>query len=124
MLEIVLICLFTLATLLFILSFFRKDKTDELEKQVDQMSITYMQEIYQLKSKIRLLEDELLISADQSTAIRQNHTNSHHKLLTEIIDLYEKGYDIQSISIKTKLSKDEVNGLLDSYQKSNSFTGM
>ena len=44
-----------------------------------------MQEMYQLKNKIRLLEDELLISSEQSTAIKQNHRNSHSKLLEEIL---------------------------------------
>ncbi|WP_227934976.1 hypothetical protein [Alkalihalobacillus deserti] len=124
MLEVVLICLFSLAAFLFILSFFRKDKTAELEKQVEQISITYMQEIYQLKRKVRLLEDELLISAEQSTAFRQNHSNSHSKLLEEILELYEQGFDIQSIATKTNLSKNEVIHLIESKLKPNSFREM
>lgn len=123
MVETVLICLFALATLLFILSFFRKDKTAELAKQIDQMSITYMQEMYQLKRKISLLEEELLISADQSTTLRQNHSNSHSKLLAEVIKLYENGFDMSSIASQTKLSKNEVNQLLQSYLNSNRFSG-
>ncbi|GAE33448.1 hypothetical protein [Halalkalibacter akibai] len=115
MLEIALIALFSLAALLFILSYFRKDKTAELEKQIEQMSITHMQEMYQLKSKVRFLEEELLLSAEQSSLFRQNTSNAHNKLYLEITSLYEKGLDSQSIASKTQLTIDEVNRILEPY---------
>jgi hypothetical protein len=124
MIEIAILCLFTFAALLFILSLFRKDKTVELENQIEQMSITYMQEIYQLKRKVRYLEEELLISAEQSNSLRQNHLNSHKKLLEEIFDLYERGFDIHAIASKTRLSPDEVNHLLESNSQPNGFRGI
>ncbi|WP_237563616.1 hypothetical protein [Halalkalibacter okhensis] len=70
--EISIIILLSFAILLFILSFFRKDRIEQVEKQLDQMSITYMQEIYQLKKKIRVLEEELLISNDKPIHLQNN----------------------------------------------------
>jgi hypothetical protein len=44
------------------------DRLDELESQVEQNSITTMQDTYQMKKKIKVLEEELLPGEiDQST---------------------------------------------------------
>ncbi|MCL7747197.1 hypothetical protein [Halalkalibacter alkaliphilus] len=71
--EISIIVLLSFAVLLFILSFFRKDRIKQVEKQLDHMSITYMQEIYQLKKKIQVLEEELLVSSDKQNLLQHKH---------------------------------------------------
>ncbi|WP_284140407.1 MULTISPECIES: hypothetical protein [unclassified Virgibacillus] len=48
------------AIVLFVYSFFMKDKFDELENQIEQLSIATMQDTYQMKKKIKILEEELL----------------------------------------------------------------
>jgi hypothetical protein len=63
--EYMIIGLLLLAILLLLVSFIRKDKLNELEEQVDQLSLTLMHETYQLKKKMTILEEELLIN-DQS----------------------------------------------------------
>ncbi|GEN87380.1 hypothetical protein [Oceanobacillus sojae] len=45
---------------LFILSFFINDRLEEVESQLEQLSITTMQDTYQLKKKVSVLEEELL----------------------------------------------------------------
>lgn len=45
---------------LFILSFFVNDRLEEVESQLEQLSITTMQDTYQLKKKVAVLEEELL----------------------------------------------------------------
>lgn len=59
MLYIVL-ALIGVAVVLFIISFFLNDKFSELESQIEQFSITTMQDTYQMKKKIKILEEELL----------------------------------------------------------------
>ncbi|WP_085991899.1 hypothetical protein [Oceanobacillus senegalensis] len=49
-----------IAIVLFVLSFFMNDRIEELEDQVEQLSISSMQETYQIKKKIKILEEELL----------------------------------------------------------------
>ncbi|NSL50332.1 hypothetical protein [Calidifontibacillus erzurumensis] len=58
--ETALICLFSFSIVLFVLSFFQKDKFKELETQIDNLSLMVMQENYQLKKKMKVLEEELL----------------------------------------------------------------
>jgi len=54
------ITVIVVAVILFVLSFFMDDKLAELESEFEQFSITTMQETYQLKKKIKILEEELL----------------------------------------------------------------
>ncbi|GAB3051077.1 hypothetical protein [Virgibacillus ainsalahensis] len=54
------ISIIAIAVVLFILSFFMNDKFEDLENQVEQLSITTMQDTYQVKKKIKILEEELL----------------------------------------------------------------
>jgi len=54
------IAVIVVAVALFILSFFMDDKLAELESELEQFSITTMQENYQLKKRIHILEEELL----------------------------------------------------------------
>ncbi|MFD1850270.1 hypothetical protein [Oceanobacillus bengalensis] len=56
----VVISILIVAVALFVLSYFVNDKFEELEGQVEQLSITTMQDTYQMKKKIKILEEELL----------------------------------------------------------------
>lgn len=48
------------AIALFILSFFVNDRFEKLESEIEQLSMSTMQETYQLKKKVKVLEEELL----------------------------------------------------------------
>ncbi|MDM5313345.1 hypothetical protein [Peribacillus frigoritolerans] len=56
--ETLIVLLFSLAIVLLIISFFGKDKVAKLEEDLEQMTLTYMQDIYQLKKKVKILEEE------------------------------------------------------------------
>ncbi|GIO27541.1 hypothetical protein [Ornithinibacillus bavariensis] len=49
-----------IAIALFILSFFVNDRFEKIESDLEQLSISTMQETYQLKKKVNVLEEELL----------------------------------------------------------------
>ncbi|MFB4166477.1 hypothetical protein [Virgibacillus sp. JSM 102003] len=55
-----LITIIVIAVVLLVLSFFMNDKFDELESELEQFSISTMQDNYQMKKKIKILEEELL----------------------------------------------------------------
>ncbi len=42
-----------------------KDKIEDLENQVEQLSLSTMQDTYQLKKKIKVLEEEILSDSFQ-----------------------------------------------------------
>ncbi|MBM7660835.1 hypothetical protein JOC85_001607 [Bacillus mesophilus] len=61
----ILIGLFSFAILLLFLTFFKRDKVKDLEEQLEQLSLTMMQENYQMKKRIKILEEELLFHNDE-----------------------------------------------------------
>lgn len=58
--EIIIISLLVLAILLLILSFFKADRVTDLERNIEEMSLQHVQDIFQLKRQVRILEEELL----------------------------------------------------------------
>ncbi|GAA0443300.1 hypothetical protein GCM10008983_20620 [Lentibacillus halophilus] len=59
MIFYVIITVIVIAVVLLILSFFMNDKFDQLESELEQISTSTMQENYQMKQKIKALEEEL-----------------------------------------------------------------
>ncbi|QOY36141.1 hypothetical protein AWH56_000100 [Anaerobacillus isosaccharinicus] len=109
--EYTIIALFSLSILLFIVSFVKKDRNKEVETQIENFSITLMQEIYQLKKKIKILEEEILIGQDD-----RYFTNSQDRMLTydrdKILALYEDGHSLEEIEEITGLSIEKIQEIL------------
>ncbi|WP_405101182.1 hypothetical protein [Oceanobacillus sp. FSL H7-0719] len=57
---ITIITILAIGVILFVLSYFMNDRLEEVENQLEQFSITTMQDSYQMKKKIKILEEELL----------------------------------------------------------------
>lgn len=111
--EWTLAILFGTAIILFILSFFKGEKSSKVEDQMEQLSISFMQELYQLKNQVRNLELDAEISAQDIN--NQTRSSSHQKLLREILDLHKRGYSVEGIAFETKLEDHEVERLLAPY---------
>ncbi|CEI84149.1 hypothetical protein J18TS1_28970 [Oceanobacillus oncorhynchi subsp. incaldanensis] len=62
---------------LFILSFFINDRLEEVESQLEQLSITTMQDTYQLKKKVSVLEEELLPQNISDDAVSSQPKNNN-----------------------------------------------
>ncbi|GGK03365.1 hypothetical protein GCM10007063_26960 [Lentibacillus kapialis] len=65
-----------LGVVLLILSFFMNDKFDDLESELEQLSISTMQENYQMKKKIKTLEDEVLTNDFSQESIHKRDNNN------------------------------------------------
>lgn len=55
------------AILILLLSFIKKDPVKNVEKQLENFSISLMQEILKLKTKIAVLEEELMLTSDNNS---------------------------------------------------------
>ncbi|QOR65533.1 hypothetical protein IM538_17215 [Cytobacillus suaedae] len=114
--EYMIIGLLIFATLLLLLSFFRKDKLNEIEEQVDQLSLTLMHETYQLKKKMKILEEELLINDQEIpkpiTPIpddENENENENEYILSQV----KKGIPLEQIAKESGLHTEEVRLLAD-----------
>ncbi|MEN1970524.1 hypothetical protein WMZ97_20940 [Lentibacillus sp. N15] len=108
----ILITLIVVAVVLFILSFFMSDKFDDLESQLEQLSISSMQDTYQLKKKIKILEEELLADdmSDQAQPVQQTETKP--LLIQKVFALHEQGYSMDAIAERTALSSNDIQAIL------------
>ncbi|MET3684271.1 hypothetical protein ABID56_002397 [Alkalibacillus flavidus] len=125
----VLITLLTIGISLFIMSFFMTNRFRELEQELEQLSMTHIQEQYVMKNKIKVLEEELLTDtldlndvtylSKQTTDSSQTQTKSKREpaIVSNVKQLYEQGYSYEEIEAKTGLAQDDIKIIIQ--QKAN-----
>ncbi|SEA97336.1 hypothetical protein SAMN05421743_111154 [Thalassobacillus cyri] len=95
--------------LLFILSFFMNDRLKQLEDEVEQISISSLQEIYKLKRKLNILEEELLFHPDKDN----DHVDSTLPLYKQVVSMEKQGYTVAQISERTTLHENDIRSILE-----------
>lgn len=122
LMEIVLISLLSFSILLLIISFFQKDPVQVLRDEMDQISIQQMQEMYQIKKKIKILEEELLVQDEEMSpavshsVIRNNPKREIHEIIkNQVWSLAQQGLSIDQISLQSSLSYEDVRSILLEY---------
>ena len=114
------ISLFALSLILFIVSFFLKDTYKILREEIDQLSMTHIQELYMIKKKIKVLEEEILISDESfqpALSVRQPEFDTEKKGVHEIIknqvwSLVQRGLSVEQIARQSSLTPSEVESIL------------
>lgn len=115
---IIIISLLVFAILLLVLSFFKADRVSDLERNIEEMSLQHVQDFFQLKRQVRILEEELLISEQDrfSTNPHSSDKGSNLKvneiLKNQVISLYQQGFSIEEISARSTLSHDDISQII------------
>jgi hypothetical protein len=108
--------LFAAAVVLLILSFSKNNQTSKsFEKQLEETTFTYMEEINKLQEQMRNMELDSEIIAVQAGFM--NGSGQQRILYREILDLYKRGYSAESIALKKQLSVDEIEQLLSPFKQ-------
>lgn len=101
------------AIILIILSFFMNDKFNELENQIEENSISTLQDTYQIKKKLKILEEELLTdSSSEPIPSIHGHINNKPILIQKVHHLHEAGYSIDTIAKQTDLSEHDIQTII------------
>lgn len=114
--TVILQILFALSGLLFISSFFIKGANSKIEKELEQLSMDYLQEIYQLKKRMTILEEEILggETLQTNSMNRKIPQKSIHQVIkNQIISLAQQGLPIEQIARQSSLSVEEVLHVLE-----------
>lgn len=99
--------------LLFIVSFFQKDKTKQLEKEVEELGLTVLKEHYQLKKRMKVLEEELLIEESLMGIEPKVAGQEINEILkSQVLSLYSQGVNLKQISSQSSLSLDTVKKII------------
>lgn len=109
------ISIVVIALILFISSFFMNDKFKQLEEQLEQFSISTMQDTYQIKKKIKILEEELLMEDIPNTSFQNESTNfkAQPVLIQKVLYLHRQGHLPDAIAKQTDLSIHDVHTILN-----------
>lgn len=122
--EILIILLFSLAIFLLILSFFKQDKVAKLEENLEQMTVTYMQDIYQLKKKVKILEEEFVIQDEPLYSVgtkKEPDTTMemepiHEILKSQVLSLYSQGLSLDQIAKQSTLTKEQTLSVIEEHR--------
>ncbi|WP_420768883.1 hypothetical protein ACNR9V_06145 [Parageobacillus thermoglucosidasius] len=115
MIEYAIIALLVLSILLFFISFFAKDDVKQIEEQLDQLTLSFAQETYQLKKRLQVLEEELLIRHESPPHIAPAHDSDCHasaSIKNRVFMLYKQGLSYEQIARETALTTEEVRMIL------------
>jgi|SRR5690625_4611861 len=110
-----LVSIIAIAIILLISSFFMTDKFKDLEDQLEQLSITAMQDTYQIKKKMKVLEEELLTenTFTHTTSDISETLQNKPLLIQKVCHLHQQGYTADDISEQTELTTHDVKTILN-----------
>ncbi len=102
------VLLFITASILLVLSYFKNKEILKLEQQkMDTMYLTIIEELNKLQLQIRNLELDGVITAQQAEVSLKDRV-----LLRELLDLFNRGYSIESIAEIKMLQENKITQLL------------
>ena len=115
----ILIGLSLLAVLLFFLSFFLHDPYKQLREEIDQLAIQQLQEMYQIKKKLKVLEEELLVSDLEPSLTLSKKQGSifekedvHDIIKNQVWSLAKQGTPIKQIAEQSSLPVHKVDEII------------
>lgn len=104
-----------IAIILFIASFYMNDIYNDIESEMEQLSIQTMQDTYQIKKKLKELEEELLTSHSPRNTSEPIPSSFKNKplLLQKVYHLQQQGYSIEDIAQQTDLTTHDIQIILN-----------
>lgn len=122
--DSVMIGLVVFAALLFFISFFLKDPYKDIKDELDQFSMQQIQELFQIKRKIKILEEELLIDDSDfkpMKAFSPNKKEIHAIIKNQVWSLSQQGVSIEQIAKQSSLSIDDVQNIIAEFSSGESY---
>ncbi|NGP43554.1 hypothetical protein G4V62_00715 [Bacillaceae bacterium SIJ1] len=106
---IVLLCI---SIVLLVLSFFTRDRVKVVEEQLEQLTIQTAQENYQLKRKVEVFEEEMMLTYSSSDDINDQAASTEERLIEQALHFHTQGLNIQQIASELSLSEEVVEQIL------------
>ncbi|WP_078553523.1 hypothetical protein [Bacillus alkalicellulosilyticus] len=89
-----------------------KQTTKEEQQQIEQISISMMEEVQHMQQQLKEFELDLEITAQEAGL---QAVSPQRKLMREVLDLHRRGYSNESIASQKQLSENEVESMLSPY---------
>jgi ribosome-interacting GTPase 1 len=108
--EIAIAVLFISSIVLIALSYFQRDSIKDVEQELESLQLSAMQEIYKLKKKMTVLEEELLDTSTVSSNAKLEHIDQH--TIKQILSKYSNGMSAEAISKAEHVSVEDVRAII------------
>ncbi|MFJ3388418.1 hypothetical protein [Lysinibacillus sp. NPDC086135] len=129
------IILMIVGILLIITSFFFKNSAKKVEQDVEELSISIFQETNNLKRRLKIVEEELLLEPEfqvKSPSVQNNAIPNpkvqqvmqavqqaapktkpiHQIIVSQVLELNKQGLSIADISIRSNLTEEQVRQVI------------
>ena len=104
--EIAIIALFIVSIALIAFSYSQRDPMKDVEQELETLQLSAMQEIYKLKKKMTVLEEELL---ETNLVIRKAKSSGiNQKIAKQIISKYNNGMSAEAIAKAEHVSRTSI----------------
>lgn len=110
--------------IIIIISFFLGNHSKHLENDVEELSLNFYQEVHQLKRRLKIIEEELMIkpqtfgNTKRKVSPKQNAKVSingiHQILISQVLTLHKQGFTTDEISKRSSLSSEQVKAIIAS----------
>ena len=112
--------LLAFAVILLLLSAFMKDPYKILREEIEQLSMQQIQDMYVVKKKLKVLEEELLVndtdfqpvSSMRSPKIAPEKKEIHEIIKNQVWSLVQQGLTIDQIARQSSLTVSEVESII------------
>lgn len=121
--QTIMLGLLVVSLLLIVISFFMKDSVKELKNEVDQLSLNQIQELYQMKRKIKILEEELLVNDTTFTTgtpvkdipVKKPQREIHAIIKNQVWSLAQQGVSVDQIAKQSSLPLEDVEMIVNEF---------
>ncbi|GAM13666.1 hypothetical protein SAMD00020551_1812 [Mesobacillus selenatarsenatis SF-1] len=97
---------------------FLKDPYKELREEIDQLTIQQIQDLYQIKKKLKVLEEELLVNdttLEKQSSFNTGKNQIHDIIKNQVWSLAQQGMDINQIAKQSSLTNQEVQEIINEF---------
>lgn len=105
--EVVMIVLLAMtAVSIFVLSFFKKDEHPEVDRKIENFSITLMKEMYEINKKVDVLQNEVFGDDGEKSFV--NAVSAEESQKKQIMKMNKDGFSSEETAKVLALSKEDV----------------
>lgn len=107
--EVAIIALIVVSIALIAFSYFQREPIKEVEQELETLQLSAMQEIYKLKKKMKVLEEELL---DSNVVVRRPNVGISQHIAKQILSKYQNGMSVDAIAKAEHVSAEDVKAII------------
>lgn len=108
---IIVVLLLAAAVGLLIASFFKKDSGNQLQEEVEELSLDMLHDIHIMKQRVSYLEREMGFKSPQE--VTEERVLGITK--NQVVKLYTRGLTVDQIAAELKLNSETAQAIIDAY---------